>query len=128
MTSDAGTVAGNAVPGDGPAAGKPVPGADPPVLAPPAPRSPVPGSPLLAPDGRLTVGTGLPGGEPQAVPLGADLRQLRSLGRLRGGAALFGPAFVAAVAYVDPGNFATNFSAGAASRLPRSPGSSSRPI
>ena len=115
MTSDAGTVAGNAVPGDGPAAGKPVPGADPPVLAPPAPRSPVPGSPLLAPDGRLTVGTGLPGGEPQAVPLGADLRQLRSLGRLRGGAALFGPAFVAAVAYVDPGNFATNFSAGAVS-------------
>jgi manganese transport protein len=28
--------------------------------------------------------------------------------------ALFGPAFVAAIAYVDPGNFATNFSAGAA--------------
>jgi manganese transport protein len=27
--------------------------------------------------------------------------------------ALFGPAFVAAIAYVDPGNFATNFSAGA---------------
>ena len=27
--------------------------------------------------------------------------------------ALLGPAFVAAVAYIDPGNFATNFSAGA---------------
>ena len=27
--------------------------------------------------------------------------------------ALFGPAFVAAIAYVDPGNFATNFAAGA---------------
>ncbi|MFJ4185193.1 Nramp family divalent metal transporter [Kitasatospora sp. NPDC089509] len=27
-------------------------------------------------------------------------------------AALFGPAFVAAIAYVDPGNFATNFAAG----------------
>jgi len=27
--------------------------------------------------------------------------------------ALLGPAFVAAVAYVDPGNFATNFEAGA---------------
>ena len=27
--------------------------------------------------------------------------------------ALLGPAFVAAVAYVDPGNFATNFSTGA---------------
>jgi len=30
-------------------------------------------------------------------------------------AALLGPAFVAAVAYIDPGNFATNFSAGAES-------------
>jgi manganese transport protein len=41
------------------------------------------------------------------------LRQLRSRGRLRGVVALLGPAFVAAVAYVDPGNFATNFTAGA---------------
>ena len=40
-------------------------------------------------------------------------RQLRSRGRLRGVVALLGPAFVAAVAYVDPGNFATNFTAGA---------------
>jgi len=38
---------------------------------------------------------------------------LRGSGRFRGKAALFGPAFVAAVAYIDPGNFATNFSAGA---------------
>jgi manganese transport protein len=38
---------------------------------------------------------------------------LRSRGRLRGAVALLGPAFVAAVAYIDPGNFATNFSAGA---------------
>jgi manganese transport protein len=37
----------------------------------------------------------------------------RAPGRLRGVAVLLGPAFVAAVAYVDPGNFATNFSAGA---------------
>src|SRR5215470_2789884 len=37
----------------------------------------------------------------------------RARGRLRAVAALLGPAFVAAVAYVDPGNFATNFSAGA---------------
>ena len=42
-----------------------------------------------------------------------SLRQLRSLGRARGITALLGPAFVAAVAYIDPGNFATNFSAGA---------------
>jgi manganese transport protein len=41
------------------------------------------------------------------------LGALRARGRLRGAAALLGPAFVAAVAYVDPGNFATNFSAGA---------------
>jgi manganese transport protein len=45
----------------------------------------------------------------------AGLRLLRSRGRARGVAALLGPAFVAAVAYIDPGNFATNFSAGAAS-------------
>ena len=32
---------------------------------------------------------------------------------LRGVVALLGPAFVVAVAYVDPGNFATNFTAGA---------------
>ena len=43
----------------------------------------------------------------------SDLRVLRSRGRVRGAIALLGPAFVAAVAYVDPGNFATNFSAGA---------------
>ncbi|SDH84458.1 manganese transport protein [Sinosporangium album] len=41
------------------------------------------------------------------------LRALRARGRLRGGVALLGPAFVAAVAYIDPGNFATNFTAGA---------------
>jgi manganese transport protein len=34
-------------------------------------------------------------------------------GRLRSRLLLIGPAFVAAIAYVDPGNFATNFSAGA---------------
>jgi manganese transport protein len=75
---------------------------------------------MLAPDRRLTAGTGLPGGESTGrepvlrISMG-DLRYLRSLGRVRGIAALLGPAFVAAVAYVDPGNFATNFSAGAVS-------------
>ena len=43
----------------------------------------------------------------------STLRRLRSRGRLRGAAALLGPAFVASVAYVDPGNFATNVTAGA---------------
>jgi len=57
----------------------------------------------------LTTGT-----EATDSPAGAELRQLRSRGRWRGIAALLGPAFVAAIAYVDPGNFATNFSAGAA--------------
>ena len=33
--------------------------------------------------------------------------------RIRNTLTLLGPAFVAAVAYVDPGNFAANFSAGA---------------
>jgi manganese transport protein len=41
------------------------------------------------------------------------LEQLRDRGRLRSWIALLGPAFVAAVAYVDPGNFATNISGGA---------------
>jgi manganese transport protein len=43
----------------------------------------------------------------------SELRLLRSRGQVRGLLALLGPAFVAAVAYVDPGNFATNFTAGA---------------
>ena len=51
--------------------------------------------------------------EVTARPAAADLRLLRSRGRVRGIATLLGPAFVAAIAYVDPGNFATNFSAGA---------------
>ncbi|ANY08556.1 Nramp family divalent metal transporter [Pseudonocardia sp. HH130630-07] len=40
------------------------------------------------------------------------VEQLRGRG-WRGRLVVLGPAFVAAVAYVDPGNFATNFSAGA---------------
>ena len=43
----------------------------------------------------------------------SPLETIRSRGRVRAGLALLGPAFVAAVAYVDPGNFATNISAGA---------------
>src|SRR6202035_1200768 len=39
------------------------------------------------------------------------LRLLRSRGRGRGVMAVLGPSFVAAVAYVDPGNLAPNFSA-----------------
>jgi manganese transport protein len=39
--------------------------------------------------------------------------QVLARGRLRGGLRLLGPGFVAAVAYVDPGNVATNVTAGA---------------
>ena len=39
--------------------------------------------------------------------------RLRARGPTRGALLLVGPAFVAAVAYIDPGNFATNFTAGA---------------
>jgi manganese transport protein len=50
---------------------------------------------------------------PPALPPASRLEELRSGSRLRRRIALFGPAFVAAVAYVDPGNFATNISGGA---------------
>ncbi|TMK61438.1 MAG: divalent metal cation transporter [Actinobacteria bacterium] len=42
------------------------------------------------------------------------LQQLERRGRLRRTLPLLGPAFVAAIAYVDPGNFATNIAGGAA--------------
>ncbi len=48
-----------------------------------------------------------------AEHVASELGALRAKGRLRGRAALLGPAFVAAVAYVDPGNFATNIESGA---------------
>src|SRR5437764_14373171 len=51
-------------------------------------------------------------GSPETAELSA-FELLRARGRLRGIVALLGPAFVASVAYIDPGNFATNFSAGA---------------
>jgi manganese transport protein len=52
---------------------------------------------------------------PDAPALGTSstLSHVLSRGRVRGTAAILGPAFVASVAYVDPGNFATNFAAGA---------------
>jgi len=47
------------------------------------------------------------------LPAPSELHLLRGRGRLRMSVALVGPAFVASVAYVDPGNFATNVTAGA---------------
>jgi manganese transport protein len=51
-------------------------------------------------------------GGPEPAPPSA-LQQVRSRGRVRGVVAMLGPAFVAAVAYIDPGNFATNIAGGA---------------
>jgi manganese transport protein len=48
-----------------------------------------------------------------ALPSPSVLQELRARGRLRGTLPLLGPAFVAAVAYIDPGNFATNITGGA---------------
>jgi manganese transport protein len=47
-----------------------------------------------------------------APPL-SPLQVVRGRGPVRGRIALLGPAFVAAVAYIDPGNFATNIAGGA---------------
>lgn len=43
----------------------------------------------------------------------SELMRLRARGRFRGSLPLLGPAFVASIAYVDPGNFASNFEGGA---------------
>jgi manganese transport protein len=48
---------------------------------------------------------------PPAAP--SALAEILAKGRVRAALAIFGPAFVESVAYVDPGNFATNFAAGA---------------
>ena len=69
--------------------------------------------PAASPAQRAPAGpAGLPAAE---MAQQSALSLLRSRGRARGVVALLGPAFVAAVAYIDPGNFATNLSAGAVS-------------
>jgi manganese transport protein len=58
-----------------------------------------------------------PPAEAVALPLPraaeSPLQRLRGRGPVRGRLAILGPAFVAAIAYVDPGNFATNIAGGA---------------
>jgi manganese transport protein len=54
-----------------------------------------------------------PADHPAAPAVLSPLQHVRARGRIRGVVALLGPAFVASVAYVDPGNFATNFQGGA---------------
>jgi manganese transport protein len=48
-----------------------------------------------------------------ALPAPSALQRIRAQRGLRGVLPLLGPAFVAAIAYVDPGNFATNIAGGA---------------
>ncbi|HEX3618500.1 MAG TPA: Nramp family divalent metal transporter [Solirubrobacteraceae bacterium] len=63
----------------------------------------------LGPIGGVNVGSPpRPAGRGAPSPLSLILAR----GRVRAAIAILGPAFVASVAYVDPGNFATNFQAG----------------
>jgi manganese transport protein len=52
------------------------------------------------------------GAEAAVLPVPGGLQRLHRPGSLRGRLALLGPAFVACIAYVDPGNFATNIAGG----------------
>ena len=75
---------------------------------------------MTPPDGRdlpLTpaaagAGAGLVIPDSPALGEQSALSRILSRGRVRAALALLGPAFVASVAYVDPGNFATNFQSG----------------
>ncbi|HTZ88484.1 MAG TPA: Nramp family divalent metal transporter [Solirubrobacteraceae bacterium] len=59
-------------------------------------------------------GAGVPAASASPAASGASqLERLLAKGRLRATLTMLGPAFVAAVAYVDPGNFATNIAGGA---------------
>jgi manganese transport protein len=66
-------------------------------------------APAPAPAGILAA----PGPLEGVLAAPSPLDRLLARGRLRATLAMLGPAFVAAVAYVDPGNFATNIQGGA---------------
>jgi manganese transport protein len=70
--------------------------------------------PAVALEGAATTSAALPDSValPEALAPSA-LEQVLARGRLRSTLAMLGPAFVAAIAYVDPGNFATNVQGGA---------------
>ncbi|HEY2536210.1 MAG TPA: Nramp family divalent metal transporter [Solirubrobacteraceae bacterium] len=78
----------------------------PPPPPPPPLPSPLVGEPAL--EGAAVAGVG---GEVALGP--SHLDALLAKGRLKASLAMLGPAFVAAIAYVDPGNFATNVQGGA---------------
>ncbi|MGH2862215.1 MAG: Nramp family divalent metal transporter [Solirubrobacteraceae bacterium] len=64
----------------------------------------------LRPAGATPSGTVIP--DSPALGEQSALSRILSKGRVRAALALLGPAFVASVAYIDPGNFATNFQSG----------------
>ena len=70
-------------------------------------RTPVPALEATAAEG-ASVALPEPG-----VGVPSALEQLLAKGRVRAMLAMLGPAFVASIAYVDPGNFATNVQGGA---------------
>ncbi len=72
---------------------------------------PSPGNTLLEPVD--DVGAADAGSARGAGHVAPELERVLARGRVRGTLAMLGPAFVAAVAYVDPGNFATNVQGGA---------------
>jgi manganese transport protein len=74
------------------------------VSPPPPPPPPLGGGPALE-------GAGAGAGEVALGP--SHLEALLARGRIKAALAMLGPAFVAAIAYVDPGNFATNVQGGA---------------
>ncbi len=73
--------------------------------------SPPPPPPLVTEPALEGAGVGGAAGEVTLGPSHLDL--LLAKGRVKASLAMLGPAFVAAVAYVDPGNFATNIQGGA---------------
>jgi manganese transport protein len=70
--------------------------------------------PLDGPDFLLAPAGAGAGVIPDSPRLGEQsaLSRILARGKVRAALALLGPAFVASVAYVDPGNFATNFQSG----------------
>jgi manganese transport protein len=77
------------------------------VSPPPPPPPPPPAfEPRIGADGTIAL-------PERAVGIPSALEQLLAKGRLRATLAMLGPAFVASIAYVDPGNFATNVEGGA---------------
>jgi manganese transport protein len=74
-------------------------------MTPPHGPIPEPALEAAAADGQVA--------SPSRRELQSPLERLLARGRLRATLSMLGPAFVAAIAYVDPGNFATNVQGGA---------------